>query len=222
MSASHLVSALPLHILHDILVTAPNPSSLSLLPHLTANPCSSVCVVNLVFPSLPSRSLHPPGFGYLVPRPEAGYNVGAGDDENLGILGTVFDSSALATQDFYASPKSTPLVKVTVMLGGPHFASTVAALQSTDFIPTLLRVLAKHLSSSRSSPLPLPDPVFVKTQIHEACIPTPSVGHLARMEQLRDAVSKNWGREAEVIGAGVGGVSVPDCIESGRRVGKDW
>lgn len=176
-----------------------------------------------MFRGTPTRPLHPPGFGYLVPRPEAGYDVDAGDDEGLGILGTVFDSSALAAQDIYANPNSPPLVKMTVMLGGPHFAYTATALRSPEFIPTLLRVLAKHLSPSRSGPpAPLPDPVFVETHIHEACIPTPSVGHLSRMAQLRAAVVRSWGPEAEVIGAGVGGVSVPDCIEAGRNVGKRW
>lgn len=31
-----------------------------------------------------------------------------------------------------------------------------------------------------------------------------------------------WCGRLDVVGAGVGGVSVPDCIEQGRRVGLRW
>lgn len=58
---------------------------------------------------------------------------------------------------------------------------------------------------------------------HKSCIPTLSVGHLDRMDELR-AVLKGapWDGRLEVIGAGVGGVSVGDCVEAGKRVGHAW
>ncbi|KAG5220061.1 oxygen-dependent protoporphyrinogen oxidase [Salix suchowensis] len=73
------------HACHFGATTPPTPSPLapSSLPHLDANPSSSVTVANFVFP--PSSRFHPDGFGYLIPRPRAGYQTA----ENPGILGTV-------------------------------------------------------------------------------------------------------------------------------------
>ena len=52
---------------------------------------------------------------------------------------------------------------------------------------------------------------------HKDCIPTPTVGHATRVSELTAAARERWGPNAGVIGAGVGGVSVGDCVESGRR-----
>jgi len=45
------------------------------------------------------------------------------------------------------------------------------------------------------------------------------------MKKLREALCRRWsGREGrmEVVGTGVRGVSVGDCVESGRTVGLEW
>ncbi len=54
------------------------------------------------------------------------------------------------------------------------------------------------------------------------CIPTPTVGHTKRMEEMKRAALDEWQGRLEVIGAGVGGVSVADCIEQGRQAGRTW
>ena len=164
-------------------------------------------VVNLVFHLHPSSSLplHPDGFGYLVPRPVDGYSAAKGS----GILGCVFDSSSTATQD-------TPgIVKMTVMLGGPYIPGSTSPPQVD--IPTLLSELSDQLGR------PLPSPLFVKVHSNTRCIPLYAVGHLQRMEELKSAlVSEPWNGRMEVVGAGVGGVSVGDCVEAGRSVGRAW
>jgi oxygen-dependent protoporphyrinogen oxidase len=86
---THVISAIPLPALNNIVNIPPSPphsqsssggAAPYALPHLDAktNPASSVLVINLVFPPSPSSSsslssssnlLHPDGFGYLVPRP---------------------------------------------------------------------------------------------------------------------------------------------------------
>ncbi|EED78065.1 predicted protein [Postia placenta Mad-698-R] len=179
------------------------------LPHLASNLSSSVAVVNLVFASPPGApALHPPGFGFLIPRP-AGGDYHAHGDNPMGILGTVFDSCAVGAQDAGA-----PITKMTVMLGGPY------GMPDTDdpaFLDRLLRELARQLAGP-----PLPRPLLVRVHRHAACIPTPAVGHEARMAELRGAVGKYWGACAEVVGAEVGGVSVGACIEMGRSVGREW
>jgi protoporphyrinogen/coproporphyrinogen III oxidase len=94
LKATHVISALPLPVLDSILqpptavaagAAASTDKSFLPLPHLRENPHSSVTVLNLVFPNNPPNSstaeptttttitpLHPPGFGYLIPRPEDG------------------------------------------------------------------------------------------------------------------------------------------------------
>jgi protoporphyrinogen/coproporphyrinogen III oxidase len=158
--------------------------------------------MNLVFPSSSSGTpLHPPGFGYLIPRPSSGY-----DTNDPGILGTVFDSSALSAQD------TGGLTKVTVMLGGPHLTTP-----SHTSLPVIMKHLASHLGHV------LPEPLLVRSHSHTSCIPTFSVGHLERMDELRTALKgAPWVGRLEIIGAGIGGVSVGDCVEAGKRVGRRW
>ncbi|KAH9852367.1 Protoporphyrinogen oxidase [Lenzites betulinus] len=186
------------------------PQSLPALPHTLSNPLSSVTVVNLIFP--PSDTgIHPEGFGYLIPRPTSGYPA---QSSTLGMLGTVFDSCALGGQDvsFSADRHSPKFTKVTVMLGGPYGTPSPDPA-SQAFLPALLSALQQHLGHSE----PLPEPVLVRVRQHRDCIPTPTVGHVARMVELDEAVKRTLGGNAAVIGAGVAGVSVGDCIESGRR-----
>lgn len=47
-------------------------------------------------------------------------------------------------------------------------------------------------------------------------------GHLERIEEMRNVLKDLWEGRLEVIGAGVGGVSVGDCVEAGKRVGENW
>lgn len=131
------------------------------------------------------------------------------------MLGTVFDSCSLSGQDisFSADRRSPKFTKVTVMLGGPYGPPSPDP-SSAEFMPALLGALQQHLGQSE----PLPEPCLVRVRQHRDCIPTLTVGHVARMAKLREAVREKLGPGAAVIGAGVGGVSVGDCIESGRRV----
>jgi oxygen-dependent protoporphyrinogen oxidase len=193
LDASHIVSTLPLPILGKLL-----PSSTH-LPHLDANLSASVTLVNIVFPHS-DIPLHPPGFAYFIPRPSSGY-----DESNPGILGTVFDSSALPEQD------TGGLTKITVMLGGPH-----PLTPDHTSVPVIMKHLTSHLGHS------LPEPLLVRTHSYASCIPTPSVGHVERMDELR-AVLKGapWEGRLEIIGAGVRGVGVGD-VEAGKRVGQSW
>ena len=223
ITSSHLITALPLPRLHRILeessssptksgTTRPS-TTLPPLPHLLANPSSSVTVVNLVFP--PSATpIHPAGFGYLIPRPPSTAASSGNPASSLGMLGTVFDSSALSGQDRYPEGhgENSNFTKLTVMLGGPYGTPSPLA-SSPEFVPALLDALRTHLGRRE----PLPEPSLVRVREHRDCIPTPTVGHVARMRELAGAVRDRWGPNAAVIGAGVGGVSVGDCVESGRR-----
>lgn len=102
---------------------------------------------------------------------------------------------------------------MTMMLGGPHPLPSYLTNES------LLETLTRHLAPPSGK---LPEPVYMKQNRLEGCIPTPTVGHLKRMEELREVLEGGWEGKLDVIGAGVGGVSVPECIEQGRKAGSAW
>ncbi|KAG1862760.1 hypothetical protein DFJ58DRAFT_681020 [Suillus subalutaceus] len=190
LRATHTISALPLPSLKGLL------SPKTPLPHLTANPYSSVTVVNLVFLAPPGHALHPVGFGYLVPRASSEHAENA-------ILGCVFDSSSMSAQE---ASWSADIVKMTAMLREP-----------VTSIPRLVEMLSEQLG------VRLPDPLIVRVHDNAHCIPLLRVGHLQRMRELSGVLrGEPWSGKLEVIGAGVGGVSVGDCVEAGRRAGRSW
>ncbi|KAJ3511708.1 hypothetical protein NMY22_g15569 [Coprinellus aureogranulatus] len=217
ISTSHVVSALPTPRLHAVL--SPSLRSTKLFGHLLANPMSSVHVVNIVFPGPPS-SVHPAGFGYLIPRPAQGYPSSA--DPDSSILGTVFDSCSLSGQDTNSTGKvgyaDAEFTKLTVMVGGPYplpplppHLSSQENVSLPDYMQSILKQLSTHLSR------PLPTPLYWRIQPNHNCIPTLLPGHQERMRELGGALSKEFGDKFQIVGAGVGGVSVGDCVEAGRK-----
>ncbi|KAI0694027.1 hypothetical protein BC835DRAFT_1275093 [Cytidiella melzeri] len=196
-TSSHVVSAMPLSQLKSLL----QRSSLPMPPHLDANPLSSVTVVNLIFPPT-IDPIHPAGFGYLIPRDANG---------RVEVLGTVFDSCSLGAQDEYPSHTSPRFTKMTMMIRS-----------AASSPPTTLERVLKHLENHLQRQTPLPVPVFFRANTMHECIPTPTVGHTCRTEEMKRVVREEWGGRLEVVGAGVGGVSVADCIEQGRHAGRGW
>jgi oxygen-dependent protoporphyrinogen oxidase len=245
LRATHVISALPLPVLDSILQPPPAGEAAAggastthtSLPHLRANPHSSVTVLNLVFSttttSIPNGStgeaatttptptptpLHPPGFGYLIPRPEHGYPEPGQEDEEEpgpGLLGVVFDTASLPEQDNDAANDAAPagFTKLTAMLGGPYPSSLSGSESESD--AQLVAAVLPRISSQLGHALP--PPVHYAVHRNVESIPTYLVGHTARMEELRRALSERWGGRLKVVGAGVGGVSVADCVKAGRQ-----
>ncbi len=240
LRATHVISALPLPVLDSVLrppgcvsVSTSTPT----LPHLRANPHSSVTVLNLVFAN-PSDAdtttpLHPPGFGYLIPRPEHGYGSPPSsasapgprpepepelesESAGAGLLGVVFDTASLPGQDDDADNATTTFTKMTAMLGGPYQPSLSSSSSSSssdaELVAAVLPRIAAHLGRRA-----LPPPVHYAVHRNEESIPTYLVGHTARMGELRRAARSRWGGRMKVVGAGVGGVSVADCVKAGRQ-----
>ncbi|KAF8323208.1 Protoporphyrinogen oxidase [Clavulina sp. PMI_390] len=180
--------------------------------------------------------LHPDGFGCLVPRPQSGYLTQAevdaransrGPDEEVDIshalLGVVFDS---AVDPDAGSPSATEQpTRLTLMLGGPHpLPQTISTNPTSNvdlnrFIPPLLRHLARTLSWPSSSPIPTPS--RIRAEYHQNCIPIYTLGHVQRMRELKQALGFDtakgpWKGRLHVVGAGVRGISLGDCVSSGR------
>ncbi|PFH48136.1 hypothetical protein AMATHDRAFT_49748 [Amanita thiersii Skay4041] len=233
LTVTHIASALPLPTLHRILLSSPSSST---LPYLTTNPMSTVTVINLVF-ACPPSAIHPAGFGYLIPRaaaPSPSVQRTELGKNHLHLLGTVFDSCSLAEQD--SSPGTT--TKLTVMLKGeaPHHDDVDMVSPSMDpstsrpspsvprLIARVLTTLVHHLSLPAGT---LPDPVYWKVHVNRGCIPTYLPGHKQQMEELQRVLTEEgkgigWEGRLQVVGAGVGGVSVGDCVGAGKRVGEGW
>ena len=193
MSPTHVISCIPLPKLHELL------NDTQSVPHLKFNPATTVTVVNLVFPCAPD-DLHPPGFGYLLPRPLNGYEVSDTD-----IIGVVFDSCSLSEQD---TRGSVPITKLTVMCGGPY-----ESISSSFSVETLLARLFQQLGRPRV------EPIHVRVHRQVDCIPLPLVGHLDRMTELKRVLSEEpWYGRLHVSGAGVGGAGIADCVQAARTV----
>ena len=164
------------------------------------------------------------------------------------IVTSLFSPPAAANQSaslssFRVSPimsASTPKTEAKTLNDGDDAALNL-------FLPPLLRTLARTLSPSLKHrnlltprtfdepfELGLPPPSYARAHYHRNCIPTYTPGHLKRMDELRaalgfsssssladaDAVETTspWKGRMHVIGAGVGGVSLGDCVQQGRDV----
>jgi oxygen-dependent protoporphyrinogen oxidase len=223
----------------DLLISTLNPATLDPLlvsdqplPHLTINPSTNVGVVNIVYP-LPSRRIHPDGFGYLVPRaPEddglSSAIPGTSSIPNTsGVLGVIFDSTTLPVD---ATPNAAEYVtKLTIMLGGPHW--TKESDIPTD--PESLVVQAQEHLKRVFPVLRTVEPVAVRAWVQRQCIPTYLPGHGARLKELHQTLSEPrkegstpWAGKLVLAGSGYGGVGVNDCVGSAegvvRELEKRW
>ncbi|GAK68420.1 DUF185-domain-containing protein [Moesziomyces antarcticus] len=201
IEADRVISSIPSSKLADIL-----PSDE--LPHLKHNPAANVAVVNVVIsPSAAAeagRALVPvQGFGYLIPRTTP--------DNEDGILGVVFDSDAVPDQDA-AEPSRRP-VKLTVMMGGAHWAGLEQLPGEDEVKARAVRALSRQLGIDADL-LRDASKVTIKATMQHECIPWYLVGHPVRMAQLHKALAGNadLAHRLTLVGASYTGVSLNDCV----------
>ena len=200
MSPTHIISALPVKQLAAALhaANAERNNALLALTSARSPKSSTIHVTNLIFP--PSRKpLHPLGFGYLIPRPVEGYES---EENSQGMLGTIFDTVSMGRQDTAGG-----YTKMAIVSGGPY--SSASTGPDVD-------VLLNDLRSNLGNRYKLPDPIYSMTTACEECIPLFEPGHLKWIEKLKDTLKHYGENRVQIIGAGIGGVSIPDCIEQGR------
>ena len=148
----------------------------------------TVAVITLEYSG---QLLQEPGFGYLIPSCEP-----AG-----GVLGVIFDTCSFPQGD---------RTILTVMSGGAEMERWYGARPDRD------DVLQAALTEVRRTLGIAAEPRRVCVQIQERCIPQYRVGHKALVGRLRDVVEEQrW--PLLLAGAAYDGVSVNDCILSGRR-----
>jgi len=88
-------------------------------------------------------------------------------------------------------------------------------LSDAQLVEAVLRRISSHLGNA------LPRPVHYAVHRNVESIPTYLVGHTARMRELRRALHERCGERMKVIGAGVGGVSVSDCVKASRQAASE-
>ncbi|XP_043216225.1 protoporphyrinogen oxidase-like [Amphibalanus amphitrite] len=148
----------------------------------------TVAVITLQYAG---QLLRQPGFGYLIPSCEP-----AG-----GVLGVIFDTCSFPQGD---------RTILTVMSGGAEMERWYGARPDRE------QVLRAALDEVRRTLGITAEPSRVCVQLQERCIPQYRVGHKALVARLRDAVrERQW--PLLLAGAAYDGVSVNDCILSGRR-----
>jgi len=111
-------------------------------------------------------------------------------------------------------------------MGGPYpvldLPPKFTSPSINEDLPTFVRSVLNELELQLGRDLP--DPIYWRIWENEACIPTFMPGHLERVQEIRGCVKDDlgWRGRLSIIGAGIGGVSVSDCVEAGRQVGNDW
>lgn len=151
--------------------------------------------------------MHPDGFGFLIPASEA---------NRAGVLGVIFDSTALPGTE--VPELEGKITKLTVMMGGPYWSSyktggSVMPIPSKEELGEIavnyLRKVFPHLANV--------SPILTKANLQVDCIPTYAPGHGTRMRELHEAIQNGrWQGKLSVGGSGYGGVSVNDCVYSGE------
>lgn len=139
------------------------------------------------------------GFGYIIPRSVPHHM----NPERA--IGVVFDSDALSGQDDFSG------TKIAVMLGGCWWRE-MADYPSPDVATKMAKnVLKRHLGLRA-------EPASAVTTLQRDAIPQYGVGHHQRMAMFRRALLDGFGGRLRVAGKSYGGISVHDCIFSGRSV----
>ena len=195
---------------------------------------ANVGVVNVAIPSwlyrrdAAVRLLKVEGFGFLIPR--------SVEDNKAGILGIVFDSDSLPTQDLQGvavEGSATAPTKLTVMMGGAHWQDRKAP----DELPSIAE-MEENAKQAITRMLEVPreyldaEETVVEATLQKDCIPWYTVGHPVRMARLhqaivgtlpgaaqggiRDAAAVQWKGKLTLVGASYTGVSVNDCVTRAR------
>ncbi|RKP02360.1 hypothetical protein CXG81DRAFT_24976 [Caulochytrium protostelioides] len=208
----HVISALPSGTLARLLQSggaataatadASLPAAVARVVHQLSGPdmtaAASLWVVNLAF----HEQVTPQAFGYLVAR--GGETAPPGDAawfaHEHGLLGVVFDASALPAQNQFKEES-----RLTVMLRAPADAAADAVLAQAR------AGLAKHTGINQT-------PSSARVTYQPACLPQYRVGHRQRLAALHDALAAAFEGRLSVAGAGYRGVSVNDCIAQAHDV----
>ncbi|KAK8171341.1 hypothetical protein BKA80DRAFT_306098 [Phyllosticta citrichinensis] len=172
---------------------------------------TSVMIVTLFYAS-PAANNPYCGFGYLIPAciPHCW------NPENA--LAVVFDSDAIDGQD--AGPRGT---KISVVLGGHYWSGasqrSIAGTRGEEgrfpsrdeAVAMAKQLLARHIGL-------VDEPVVAVATLQRDALPQYTVGHHARVAQVREWLLASFAGRLRVAGNSYGGIGVHDCVFSARSV----
>ncbi|KAM5129603.1 protoporphyrinogen oxidase isoform 1-T3 [Mantella aurantiaca] len=185
VTADHVISAVPAAALSRLLEPAAKPMA-DTLRRLSA---ADVAVVNLEYDG---EVLPVSGFGHLIPS-----------SEDAALLGIVYDSLTYKEHNREGSPST----RLTVMLGGAWFQSSLGEAESVR--PEQILGLATAAAATQLGARGKPSRAIVS--INKSCIPQYTLGHGKHIDSLFSHVERH-GLPLSLIGASYRGVSVNDCI----------
>lgn len=210
---SHVISTLRAPATNALL---PPHLRIPALAHIAA---VSVMVVNLYFASPPARLLPVNGFGYLLPQ-----SLSAAENPHCA-LGVLFDS-CVASGAGAADPE--PGTKLTVMLGGHYWDACPGGSAAEGGVdrragpcyPTADQAVEMARETLRLHLGVFEPPLATNVALNRDCIPQYTVGHDARLADIRAALRREGGRfggRLRLAGPSYKGVGLHDCIRSARE-----
>lgn len=137
-----------------------------------------------------------------------------------GILGVIFDSTALAAVD--SASVRDRVTKVTVMMGGPWW-STYRQDGASGKVPTKAEELVEPAMNHLREAFPAlcnVEPLVAVPRLHRDCIPTYQLGHGDALRELHTHLTGQspWAGRVSLVGNAFGGVGVNDCVLSAEDV----
>lgn len=190
VTADHVFSAVPAAALSRLLDPVAKPMADTLRQLSAAN----VAVVNLEYDG---EVLPVSGFGHLIPS-----------FEDAALLGIVYDSLTYPEHN----RKGSASTRLTVMLGGAWFESSLGDLESVH--PEKILGLATAAAATQLGVKEKPSRAIVS--INKSCIPQYTLGHWKHIENLFSYVDEHH-LPLSLLGASYRGVSVNDCIFNAKK-----
>ncbi|KAJ9157472.1 Protoporphyrinogen oxidase [Pleurostoma richardsiae] len=184
------------------------------LPSLRDTSAVTIQLVNLWYPT-PRLNAPNTGFGYLVPNSPAVANP-------YSALGVIFDSDREAARGLPRDPAvlsagrmdTVAGTKLTVMLGGHHWASLPASSwPDADQAADMAKATAQlHLG------IPASERAVASAKVCRECIPQQTVGHQRRMAAAHEELLEAFGGGQLAV---AGGSYSPPGVLPSLRAGRD-
>lgn len=173
---------------------------------------ATVMTVNMYYRE---PDLHPPGFGYLIPRATP---FEANPEMALGVIfdncysSAPGDQGGVPTQDT-VSARGT---KVTVMLGGHYWDGLSTFPDEVEGLRMARSLLRRHLGIRQRE-------VESQVALATSCIPQYEIGHYDKLLWLHEyLVNKRADGKIHLAGSWINGVGVNDCLRSAWDVAENF
>ncbi|GAB7347586.1 hypothetical protein MBLNU459_g4467t3 [Dothideomycetes sp. NU459] len=168
-------------------------------------PAPTVMTVSLYYKT---PDLHPPGFGYLIPRETSSEQ---NPERALGVVfDTAYSPSSVLDPDFagplqdFVEDRGT---KLTVMLGGHYWDGWTGYPTEEEGLQMAKSVLKRHLNISE-------EPAVHSINLQRDCIPQYTVGYEDRLKVVHNELLQQYSGKVRVAGNWIKGVGVNDCLRS--------